>query len=68
MKEEDYMTEKTKKVVYLIWELHNGVERRLKTGYFDKKLAYKKVDEWNNREKKWGTNSRYYVKEFMVIE
>ena len=52
--------------IYLIWELHNGVERRLKTGYMDKKSAYKKVEVWNNREKKEDCGHRYYVREFEV--
>lgn len=52
-------------IVYLIWELHNGVERRLKTGYVDKKLAYKKVGLWN----KWYKGvHEYYVREFEICE
>jgi len=39
-------------IVYLIYELHNGVEPRLRTGYANRRTAYKKVEEWNNREKK----------------
>ena len=51
--------------VYLIYELHNGVEPRLRTGNVNKRTAYKKVEEWNNREKKVHS---YYIKEFEVIE
>lgn len=61
-----YMIKKT--IVYLIYELHNGVRPRLRTGYLDKKSAYRKVEEWNNREKKWESEHRYYVKEFEVYE
>lgn len=43
---------KDKQIIYLIWELHNGVEPRLRTGYFDKKKAYQTIEQWNNREKK----------------
>ena len=28
-----------KQVIYLIWELHNGVSPRLRDGYSDKKSA-----------------------------
>lgn len=34
------------------YELHNGVEPRLRTGNVNKRTAYKKVEEQNNREKK----------------
>lgn len=52
-------------IVYLIYELHNGVERRLKSGYANKKLAYKKVEEWN----KWNKGvHEYYVREFEIYE
>jgi len=51
-------------IVYLIYELHNGVEPRLRTGYVNRRTAYKKVEEWNNREKV----HNYYIKEFEVIE
>lgn len=61
-----YMTKKT--IVYLIYELHNGTERRLRLGYTDKRKAYRLVKERNNREKKEGSKHRYYVKEFEVRE
>ena len=57
-----------KRIIYLIWELHNGVEPRLRSGYMDKKSAYKTVDVWNNREKKWDSKHRYYVREFEIYE
>lgn len=60
------MTEK--RLIYLIYELHNGIEPRLRTGYMNKKNAYHKVEEWNNREKKENSKHRYYVKEFEVFE
>ena len=34
------------------YELHNGVEPRLRTGNVNKRTAYEKVEEQNNREKK----------------
>ena len=59
------MTEKQKKkLIYLIYELHNGVEPRLRTGYLNRKSAYRKVEEWNNRE----DIHSYYVKEFEIWE
>ena len=58
------MTEKQK--IYLIWELHNGVEPRLRTGYISKKSAYRTVEIWNNREK--DEKHSYYVKEFEVYK
>ena len=61
------MTEK-KKIIYLIYELHNGVEPRLRTAYFNKRKASRKVEEWNNREIKENSEHRYYIKEFEVIE
>ena len=54
--------------VYLIWELHNGVRPRLRTGYFNKSKAYRKLEEWNNREKKWGSEHSYYIIEFELIK
>lgn len=51
-------------IVYLIYELHNGVEPRLKTGYINKKTAHKKIEEWNNRE----NEHKYYIKDFEVHE
>lgn len=59
---------KKKRVIYLIWELHNGVRPRLRSGHMDKKSAYKTVEVWNNREKKWDSKHRYYVKEFEIYE
>ena len=56
------MIEKDKVVIYLIYELHNGVEPRLRTGYLNRKSAYKKVEEWNNRE----DIHKYHVREFEV--
>ena len=57
------MAKKPKKVsIFLIYELHNGVEPRLLTGYLNRKSAYKKADEWNNRE----DIHSYYVREFEV--
>lgn len=57
------MTEKPKKVrIFLIYELHNGVEPRLRTGYLNRKSAYRKVEEWNSRE----DIHSYYVREFEV--
>ena len=56
-----------KRLIYLIYELHNGVEPRLRTGYMNKRDAYRKVEEWNNRETKWESEHRYYVKELEVI-
>lgn len=54
--------ERMSKKIYLIWEKHNGVERRLKTAYFSKTDAYRKMNEWNNR-----TNEHtYYIKELEV--
>ena len=61
------MSEK-KKIIYLICELHNGVEPRLRTAYFNKRKASRKVEEWNNREMKEDSKHRYYIKEFEVIE
>ena len=54
----------TKRTIYLIYELHNGVEPRLRYGYMRRKPAYQKVEELNNRE----NSLNYYVKEFKVIE
>lgn len=63
------MAEKPKKVsIFLIYELHNGVEPRLRTAYFNKRKASRKVGEWNNRERKEDSKHRYYIKEFEVIE
>lgn len=63
------MTEKLKKVtIFLIYELHNGVKPRLRTAYFNKRKASRKVEEWNNRERKEDSEHRYYIKEFEVIE
>lgn len=50
------------KKIYLIWEKHHGVERRLKTAYFSKTDAYRKMNEWNNRIKE----HTYYIKELEV--
>lgn len=55
-------------IIYLIWERHNGVERRLRTAYVNKRKAYRKVEEWNNREKKEDCGHWYYVREFEVRE
>lgn len=55
-------------IIYHIFELHNGVEPRLRYGYTNRRSAYKKVVELNNREKKNGSNSKYYIKEFEVYE
>lgn len=55
-------------IIYHIFELHNGVEPRLRYGYINRRTAYKKVVELNNREKKNGSNSKYYLKEFEVYE
>ena len=55
-------------IIYLIWERHNGVEPRLRTAYFKKRTAYRKVEEWNNREKKENSKHRYYIREFEVKE
>ena len=60
------MTE-NKRLIYLIYELHNGVEPRLRTAYFSKRKASRKVEEWNNREKKERLEHQYYIKEFEVI-
>ena len=60
------MTEKH--IIYLVWELHNGVEPRLRTAYFNKRKANRKVEEWNNREMKENSGHKYYIKEFEVIE
>lgn len=57
-----------KMIIYLIYELHNGVKPRLRTGYTNKRKALKKVEEWNNRELKEDSDHRYYMKEFEVIE
>lgn len=56
------------KKIYLIWELHNGVEPRLRMGYSNKKSANNKVVELNNREKRNGSDSKYYLKEFEIYE
>ena len=61
------MSEKRFKI-YHIFELHNGIEPRLKTAYLNKRKAQRKVDEWNNREIKENSEHRYYIKEFEVIE
>lgn len=55
-------------MIYHIWELHNNVEPRLRMAYINKKSANKKVAELNNREKRNGSDSKYYVKEFEVYE
>lgn len=55
-------------IIYLVYELHNGFEPRLRRGYLNRKTAYKNVEERNNREKKEGSKHRYYIKEFEVIE
>ena len=55
-------------IIYHIWELHNGVKPRLRYGYTNRRSANKKVVELNNREKKNGSNSKYYLKEFEVYE
>lgn len=57
-----------KQIIYLIYELHHGVEPRLRTGYFNRRLACRKVDEWNNREEKEGSEHKYYIREFEVFE
>ena len=54
--------------IYHVFELHNGVEPRLRKGYLNRKTAYKMVEESNNREKKEGSKHRYYVKKFEVCE
>ena len=53
-------------IIYLIYELNNGVEPRLRTGYANRRTAYKKVEELNNREKE--EVHSYYIKEFEVRE
>lgn len=55
-------------IIYHIWELHNGFEPRLRMAYVNKRTAYTKVVELNNREKKNNSNSKYYIKEFEVYE
>ena len=55
-------------IIYHIFELHNGVEPRLRMVYTNKKSANKKVVELNNREKRNGSDSKYYMKEFEVYE
>lgn len=55
-------------IIYHIFELHNGVEPRLRMAYTNKKSANKKVVELNNREKRNGSDSKYYLKEFEVYE
>lgn len=55
-------------IIYHIFELHNGVESRLRMAYTNKKSANKKVIELNNREKRNGSDSKYYLKEFEVYE
>lgn len=55
-------------IIYLIWERHNGVQPRLRTGYLNKRTAHRKVEEWNNREKKENSEHRYYVREFEIRE
>lgn len=55
-------------IIYHIFELHNGVEPRLRMAYMNKKIAHKKVKELNNREKRNGSDSKYYMKEFEVYE
>lgn len=55
-------------IIYHIFELHNGVKPRLRMAYTKKRTAYKKVIELNNREKRNGSNSKYYMKEFEVYE
>lgn len=55
-------------IIYHIFELHNGVEPRLRMAYISKKSANKKVVELNNREKRNGSDSKYYMKEFEVYE
>lgn len=51
-------------IIYLIYEMHNGVEPRLRTGYTNKRKALKKLEEWSNRV----SEHIYYMKEFEVIE
>ena len=55
-------------IIYHIFELHNGVKPRLRYGYTNRRSAHKKVVELNNREKRNGSNSKYYMKEFEVYE
>lgn len=55
-------------IIYLIYRLHYGVRPKLVTGYVNKRKAYKKVEEWNNREKKEDSEHEYYIVEFEVIE
>ena len=55
-------------IIYHIFELHNGVESRLRMAYTTKKSANKKVVELNNREKGNSSDSKYYIKEFEVYE
>ena len=55
-------------IIYHIFELHNGVETRLRMAYTTKKSANKKVVELNNREKGNSSDSKYYIKEFEVYE
>jgi len=51
-------------IIYVIWELHNGVEPRIKTAYISKRKALKKLGEWSNRT----SEHHYYMKELEVIE
>ena len=51
--------------VYLIVELHNGVEPRLRSGYLKKKEAYRNVQIRNNKEE---GKHKYYVREFRVYK
>lgn len=55
-------------IIYHIFELHNGVEPRLRMAYTNKKIAHKKVVELNNREERNASDSKYYMKEFEVYE
>lgn len=50
-------------VTYQIWELHNKVEPRLVTAYFNKKAAYKRMKELQAWD---GDEHDYYIKEFEV--
>ena len=51
-------------IIYVLWELHNGVEPRIKTAYTSKRKALKKLGEWSNRP----SEHNYYMRELEVIE
>lgn len=51
-------------IIYMIWEMHHGIEPRLKTAYLNRKSAYRKVEQWN----KWEDEHEYFIKEFEVRE